>query len=107
MKILKVTEDYIEFNNGNRIGFDHDQDCCEYNYVDFNQLEECAFDYEFDEDLVFESVKENGFRFGNKQGYMFFLPCYLEQNGFYSDDVDIYYNGEKVLKVTAEEIFEY
>jgi hypothetical protein len=28
---------------------------------------------------------------------MVFVPCYSEQNGYYSCDVDIYYNGDLVL----------
>ena len=42
-----------------------------------------------------------GFRFGDNQA-MFFVPCYSEQNGYYSSDVDIYYNGNAVLNVEAE-----
>lgn len=30
---------------------------------------------------------------------MVFVPCYSEQNGYYSSDVDIYYNDKKVLNV--------
>lgn len=37
MKIKQVTEVDITFDNGNRIWFDHDQDCCEHNYADFNE----------------------------------------------------------------------
>lgn len=35
MKIKKVTEDFIEFDNGSKITFDHIQECCENNYADF------------------------------------------------------------------------
>ena len=103
MKISKVTQEAIEFDNGSNITFDHQQDCCEYNYADFEQLEEAALEYNFDEKLYFEHVEGSGFRFGNKGKRMFFVPCYSDQNGFYSDDVSIYYNGEKVLEVWAEE----
>ena len=101
MKIEKVTEDSILFDNGNTIDFDHRQDCCEHNYADFSQLEDSALSTEFDEDLVFEAVNEAGFRFGNEDK-MFFVPCYTEQNGYYSDDVDIYYNKQQVLNVITE-----
>lgn len=100
MKISQVTNENIIFGNGNRIGFDYCEKCCTYNYADFTQLEEMALDYEFDENLIFESVENAGFRFGDK-GMMFFIPCYSDQNGYYSSDVQIYYNGEKVLDVDA------
>lgn len=101
MKISKVTDEAIIFDNGNTITFNHCQDCCEYNYADFSQIEEMALDYEFDENLIFEAVENAGFRFGDK-GMMFFIPCYSEQNGYYSCDIQIYYNRHEVLDFYAE-----
>lgn len=66
MKIKEVNTNYILFDNGSRITFDHEQDCCETNYADFEQLEDLALEYEFENDLIFEVVPENGFRFGSK-----------------------------------------
>lgn len=40
MKIKEVNTNYILFDNGSRITFDHEQDCCETNYADFEQLED-------------------------------------------------------------------
>ena len=39
MRILKITEYSIEFDNGKDISFDHYQECCEINYADFEQAE--------------------------------------------------------------------
>ena len=102
MKISKVDEYSIRFDNGNFICFHHTQNCCEHNYADFSQLEELAFDTEFDEPLSFEKVDMNGFRFGNK-GKMFFVPCYSDQNGYYSSSLNIIYNGVRVFKLECEE----
>lgn len=101
MKIKKVTDEYIEFDNGDKITYDHERDCCETNYADFEQIETFAYGLEFDEQLIFEEVSGSGFRFGNL-GKMFFIPCYSQQNGYYSSDVDIYYNDERVLNVGCE-----
>lgn len=35
MKIVRVNSEAIEFDNGNMIICNHDQDCCESNYADF------------------------------------------------------------------------
>ena len=54
MKIKLITDDYILFDNGSKITFDHDQDCCEYNYADFAQLADTGIEQEdFTEPLVF------------------------------------------------------
>ena len=104
MKIIKVNEDGIYFDNNKAITYYHNQDCCEYNYADFEQIDDLALTTEFDEDLKFEAIDEAGFRFGN-ENKMFFIPCYSEQNGYYSSDIDIFYNGNMVLNFCCEEIF--
>ena len=79
MKIIKVTDEAIVFSNGNKITYDHVQECCEYNFADFNSLEDTlAMETEFDENLVFEVVKGSddyykgsGFRFGNPNNMFF------------------------------------
>ena len=53
MRILKITECSIEFDNGKEISFDHYQECCEINYADFEQLDSLASDVDFNEPLVF------------------------------------------------------
>lgn len=48
MKIKEVNTNHILFDNGSRITFDHEQDCCETNYADFEQLEDLALECEFE-----------------------------------------------------------
>lgn len=102
MKITRITDERIYFDNGNQIHYSHYQDWCESVYADFAYLEDEAgiYELEFNEELDFEPVEYSGFRFGNKNKTMIFVPCYNEQNGWYSDDLSIYYNGEEVLNNT-------
>jgi len=103
MKIHKVTECAIIFDNDKEISFEHEADCCEYNYADFPQVIENnsdILDYDFENNLIFEKC-DDGFRFGDSRR-MYFVPCYSEQNGYYSTDVDIYYDGEHVLNTDCE-----
>ena len=110
IKITKIDDEQILFSDGSRITFDHDQDCCEYNYADFQQLDDLARSYKFQRPLCFESAK-GGFRFGDSRR-MFYVPCYSEQNGYYTTEVDIYYThinkGNKpVLMLEAQYIEDY
>ena len=105
-KITKVTDEVIELTNLDDatkllITHDHAPDCCENNYADFEQLDDLAMHYTFKGRLQFEEVPGAGFRFGDSRR-MFFVPCYTIQNGYYSDDVDIYLNDVRVLNVEAE-----
>ena len=95
MRIKEITGERIIFDNGNYIAYEHGPDCCEWNYADFSYLVDEAgiMSYDFPEELTFEIVSGSGFRFGSAYK-KFFVPCYSEQNGYYSDDIDIYYNTE-------------
>lgn len=90
LSITKVTEEQIVFSDYSYISFYHTPDCCEDNYADFCQLDDIARASEYTLPLQFEKC-EGGFRFGDKYR-MFFVPCYSAQNGYYSDQVDIYYS---------------
>ncbi len=100
MKIAKVTDEAIIFDNGNKITYDWNEDrCCDVrNYADFSILDRRTinYDYDFDTNLKFKFVKEAGFKFGS-DGHWIFIPCYSYQNGFYTTYIEIYYNGKQVL----------
>ena len=113
MKIKQVTDEAIIFDNGSKITFAHNAECCERNYADFSQIEEDAFNWDFSENnMRFEVVPGAGFRFGSKKKKkyltpMFFIPCYSEQNGYYSSKIEIYYNSERYLIAECEDIDKY
>lgn len=102
MKISEVNSNYIKFDNGSLITYEHERDCCEWNYADFEQIEKEALQTVFDEDIIFEIVEGSGFRFGSKGTHMFFIPCYSDQNGYYSSDIDIYFNNKPVASLGCE-----
>lgn len=102
MKITKYGEDVgVVFDNGSYLYDYHDQECCEDNYAGWSQLEESALNHDFDEETFEIIPNDYGFRFGDKSR-TFYVPCYSEQNGCYSDDVNIMYkdkDGNVLLKI--------
>ena len=108
MKIKSITDYAITFDNGNKITFDHERDCCEYNYADFKAIDNIEKRYVFLDNLVFEKTGGYGFRFGNNgMNNMVFVPCYSDQNGYYSSDVDIYYNNKHVFNAYCKVTIDY
>lgn len=103
-RINTINDSLILFDNGTAITFDHSANCCKWNYANFAAVDPEALSYDFDMNhLTFEAC-DDGFRFGDHPVRMFFVPCYSEQNGYYSVDIDIYLNDEKVLTTECEEI---
>lgn len=103
--IKEITSGAIVFSNGDKITYDHESDCCEWNFADFEQLDDIARTCTFTLPLQFK-VCGYGFTFGDAR-HMFFVPCYSYQNGYYTNECDIYYNGKIVLSTWGEVNDEY
>lgn len=110
MKIIKITDEEILFDNGCKLTYYHDQDCCEHNYADFTQLEDTGIEneeFEFSEKM-FEFEDGEGFRLVAKSGNKYFIPCYSRQNGWYSCGLDIIFEntiGQYIVGICCKEDF--
>lgn len=91
MKIIKVDENIIEFDNGEKIEIQTD---VKDSYADCKQIEEIAFDYDFKK-IDFEFVENFGFRFGD-DNCMFGVPFYDASDSYYSTEFIISYKNEKL-----------
>lgn len=102
MKIKEITESKIIFDKGYILNYFHDQDCCEQVYADFTVLETYNVstktgkninikEIDFEENLnkLVKGIKGQGFNMISKIGEKFFVPCYNDQNGYYSDKLEL------------------
>lgn len=112
MKIEKIEEEKIIFDNGNYLTYYHSQDCCEQVYADFQHIQVTtqlgknsvnSNDLEFDEDLLQHIMyaKDVGFHIEDKNGVRLFVSCYNRQNGYYSSNLELQYiqnkNGREII----------
>src|SRR5687767_5287864 len=97
MKLVTIDEEKLTFDDGTMITYDHYQDCCEHVYADFKQLQDTSiWDEDFDE-LVIEGVPDSGLRVN---GY--FIPCYNNQNGYYSSGLELIVTHPNSPKITID-----
>ena len=102
MTVKEIKEEGIEFDNGFLLTHDHWQDCCEYVYADWKNMQvltnvfENSFDIsslEFDETKKLKEyieVKESiGFTIESNNGIKLLVRCYDVQNGFYSNNLTL------------------
>ena len=94
------------FENGERIklSYDHNQDCCEHVYADFEQIKYYKKEIigkEFKE-MVIQGVDEIGFIICLYQDWekavKVFVPCYNEQNGYYGSNLDLIITSNGIKK---------
>lgn len=110
MRVSKITDIEIIFDNGFSIYFDHNPISVEENYADFQKIDKSVFDYDFDENLSFEHYEGKGFTFGDENN-TFFVPCISEITNIRPEDADLYlraldiiFNYKKILTVECKEV---
>ena len=98
---LKIGQDKVSMC-GILLSYEHSQDCCEHVYADFGVLE-------YYKDKIPSRVKEisiatvdgMGFLLRLKDDYnielKILINCYNEQNGYYSNDLDLIVNDNGVI----------
>lgn len=112
MKIKLWNDDRIIFDDGSYISYDHEQDCCEYNYADFSVLDVMLGhdkdDMEFDS-FEIDCIDDGGFLIKLKLTdnkilrapyHNIFIPCYSEQNGYYTTNIRIVYSDKDSNVIT-------
>lgn len=116
MKIKVIENERIVFDNGYKLEYYHKQDCCEQVYADFEVLETYNVsiktgksinikEIDFRENLskLVEGVEGLGFNMISKIGEKFFIPCYNDQNGYYSNELELILhtdNSKETLDIT-------
>ena len=104
IKDVLFTDNEIIFNKeiGQiKIGQNHDQDCCENVYADFEQIKYYIKEISSKkvEEMIIKSVDGMGFiielwfDYGN--GEKIFIPCYNYQNGYYSSNLELIIETDK------------
>lgn len=102
MKIIAWDTDDIYFSDSSFICYEHEADCCEYNYADFGVLSTFYHGEEFSS--VFIEAKEKGFLLHLRDVAQFkqfgetmkiWIPCYSDQSGYYSADLTVFYCDKK------------
>ena len=112
MKIKQIDEDEIIFDNNYKLKCYHKQDCCENVYADFEMLKNYNVsvktgknikikEIEFVEtlELLIDGVPGAGFNIISIIGEKFFIPCYNEQNGYYSSNLELILDKGKTQEI--------
>lgn len=91
MKVIKSCEGYLEFDNGVAIGSFHGNDCCEENYLDFEQFVVGAeFPTMSAEELCKSLVlRPDGLILKDSEGVPKWAQARSKQNGYYSHSVGV------------------
>lgn len=92
LKVIKIDEHALHFENNVTLSSYHEPDCCESHYLGFNDLTLDDFkDLEFDlsNDNFFERIVGYGIALLPVKGFPIRIPGYGYNNGWYSSALDL------------------
>ena len=108
MKIRRIEEERIIFDDDSVLESYHSQCCCEEHYLDFNMLKdynispktgkpiniyECEFD--FSKGVTFKRIVGMGILLLDVEGNAYLVNGYGYNNGYYSDEITLVYRKDK------------
>jgi hypothetical protein len=97
MKVIKNNDESVEFDNGLKLSCDHSRDCCEHNYLDFEQLT-VGRDFKTMNAAQFVgaiTLKDDGFFIKDKMSIPVWVQARSRQNGYYGNGVDLVVTDDK------------
>ena len=92
MKVIDSGEGYLEFNNGLILESFYSQDCCERNYLDFEEGLPVGTELPTMNAVEFQKaikIKEDGFSVKDIHGVPKWIQARSDQNGYYSSGVNL------------------
>lgn len=103
LKVVKVNQDGIEFENGIKLYSYHDQDCCESHELYFKDLTIEEFEglkFNLTDDNFFKRIPGYGIELCPIRGHSVRIAGHGYNNGYYSDQLDLIITDEKDFKKT-------
>lgn len=98
LKVIKVDQYGIEFDNGVKLYSNHEQDCCEHHYLSFDNITLSDFEgLEFDisDNTFFNRIEGYGIELVPIHGHSIKIAGYASNNGYYSSNLSLVLeNGE-------------
>jgi len=109
MKVIKSEDNLVVFSNGLQLIGDGYEDCCAYNYLDFEQLPVGTelYDMGVEEFCSHITIKEDGFIIKDIEGTPKWIQARSSQNGYYCNLTDLIVkmnNTEKKFNTFSGEI---
>lgn len=90
IKVIKINQDSIEFNDGTILSSYHNQDCCEDHSLSMDDLTLADFDdLEFDlsKGNFFKKIEDYGIELIPIKGWPIRIPGHGANNGYYCSDL--------------------
>lgn len=90
LQVVKVTSEFIKFNDGTKLSSFHESECCEHHYLCFGDLTIKDFEdlsFNLSSKKFFRKIGDYGIELVPVKGHTIKIPGYGYNNGYYSDEL--------------------
>lgn len=101
LKVVKIGDEEIEFDNGVKLYSSHESDCCEHHWLSFKDLTIDDFKglkFDLSNDNFFKKIENYGIELIPIRGYSVKIPGYGSNNGYYSTQLELVLDNNGVIK---------
>ncbi len=97
-KVIGITNNLdgeIVFDSGHVLTTNHEIDCCEWHYWSLTDLSVSDFDgllFDLKSENFFSRIEGYGISLNPVNGFPIRIPCYGDNNGYYSDNLTLILN---------------
>lgn len=105
LKVTKVTQDGITFENGVNLSSDHEQDCCESHalyFADLTLKEFEGLEFDLSGDTFFKRIDGYGIELVPVKGWPIRIAGHGSNNGYYSSNLSLILTNNKDFKKTFD-----
>jgi len=98
VKVVKVTNDVIEFDDGSILESYHESDCCEHHWLGLSDINIDDFKglaFNINSDSFFSRIEGYGISLNPINGFPIRIPGYGCNNGYYSSQLELVIRNPK------------
>lgn len=115
MKILAIEDEKLRFDDGSVLMSTHDQDCCEWHWLDFSVMSLYNFgvatgkpidiyqqEFDFSNGVTFKKVEDIGIILLDAEENKYLICGHGNNNGYYGTNLDLVY-----INPSGQEVYSY
>jgi hypothetical protein len=98
LKVVNVSSECIEFENNIKLYSEHEKDCCEQHWLDFEHITMSDFEgllFDFTNDNFLEKIEGYGIALKPVNGFPVRIPGYGSNPGYYSSNLSLLITDDK------------
>ena len=109
LKVVKIENETIVFDDGTRLSSSHIHECCEFHFLCFSDVKVSDFDglsFNLTNEKFFNRIKGYGIELKPIKGFSVKIAGYSSNNGCYGSNIDLLISDKDGKKIKSYDVSE-